>query len=127
MAPAGKTHKNPLKNLHTTSTLKFVAKLERKLAKNERISVGTMTLLRPLLSARKPQKCELTIMPIDDMPLRTPLFCVVSERSHSAMGNTKLIPAERTKVCMNMHDMGFTGNNFMRCIKRVGTLKFFIF
>lgn len=87
--------------------LKLTERLERKLARNERISVGTMTLLRPLLSARKPQKCELTIMPIEDIPLSTPLFCVVSERSHSATGNTKLIPAEEFKNYAGLHDMGF--------------------
>jgi hypothetical protein len=31
---------------------------------------------------------------MDVMPDRTPLCCVVSERSHSATGNTKLMPAE---------------------------------
>lgn len=47
-------------------------------------------------------------MPIDDIPLSTPLFCVVSERSHSATGNTKLIPAEELKKFFTrMHDMGF--------------------
>lgn len=86
------THKNPLKNLQITSIAKFVARLDKSVARNDRINVGTITLLRPLLSAKKPQKCELTIMPIDDIPLSTPLFCVESERSHSATGNTKLMP-----------------------------------
>lgn len=59
--------------------------------------VGTITLLRPLQSARNPQKWELTMIPIDVMPERTPLCCVVRCKSHSATGNTKLIP-EKSRV-----------------------------
>lgn len=91
------THKNPQQNLHTTSISKFIATLERRLEKNARINDGTMIVLRPFSSARKPQKCELTMIPIAVIPDNTPLCWVVSERSHSATGNTKLIPTSTIK------------------------------
>lgn len=67
---------------------------------NERMSVGTMIVLRPLQSARNPQRCELAMIPMDEMPDSTPLCCVVRAKSHSATGNTKLMPMRRElKVC----------------------------
>ena len=67
------THKNPLKNLHTTSIPKLVDKLEKRVEMKDNTSVGTITLFRPLLSAKNPHMCELAIIPIDVTPESTPL------------------------------------------------------
>lgn len=86
------TYKNPVRNLKNTSMVKLVAKLEKNVAMNDRIRVGTMTYFRPRQSDKYPQKYELTIIPIELMPDKTPLFAVVSFKSQSATGNTKLMP-----------------------------------
>lgn len=51
-----------------------------------------MTAFLPLVSARNPQKCELTIIPTDAAADSTPLCSVDNCKSHSATGKTKLIP-----------------------------------
>jgi hypothetical protein len=99
------THKNPLKNLHTTSIPKLVARLDSSVETNDRMSVGTMTDLRPLRSATKPQTCELVMMPMLVMPESTPLCCVVSARSHSATGNTKLMPERHVSRRFSLHQL----------------------
>lgn len=112
------THKNPLKNRHNTSIRKLVAKLENSVEMKESTSVGTMTLLRPLQSARKPHRCELAMMPMDVIPERTPLCCVVSRKSHSATGNTKLIPGKFSFLLRTFHCTFYDGKltkSFERC------------
>lgn len=80
---------------------KLVERLENRLATKDITSVGTMMLLRPLESARNPQKCELVIIPIDVIPERTPLCCVVKRKSHSATGKTKLMPGKMVREILN--------------------------
>lgn len=82
------THKNPARNRKNTNAVKLVARLDKTVAINDRISVGTMTLFRPRESDRNPQMCELAIIPTDVMPDSTPLLAVVSFKSQSATGNT---------------------------------------
>lgn len=71
---------------------------------NDKIKVGTMTFFLPFVSARNPQKCELVMMPIDVTPERTPLCWVVNLRSHSATGNTKLIPEILNFIYLRMYN-----------------------
>lgn len=77
---------------------KLVDKLEKRVEMNDSISVGTIMLFRPLPSERNPHTCELAMMPMDVTPESTPLCCVVSLKSHSATGNTKLIPESHVNV-----------------------------
>lgn len=82
------TYKNPVKNRITVINQKLVVRLERADEAKARNSVGKMIARRPRVSARKPQRCELQMMPANEMALSTPFSLVVSSRSHSATGST---------------------------------------
>lgn len=62
---------------------KFIPKLDIAEHKNDRKRVGTITAFLPFVSAKKPHKCELTIIPIKHTELKIP-FCVgVSDKSQA--------------------------------------------
>lgn len=85
--------------------MKFVAKLEKAVNTNDKNSVGIIIVLLPIVSAKNPQKYILVINPIKTIPLKIPLSCVVSSRSH-ATGIMKLIPiVSRTLVDKIAPDM----------------------
>lgn len=65
--------------------------LDKAVQTNDRKSVGSIIFLLPIVSAKKPHKCELVITPTKAIVLRTP-FSVVVKFSSQATGNTKLIP-----------------------------------
>lgn len=56
-------YKNPLKYRNTTNSQKFVVILDSTVKVNDRNKVGIITLRRPCVSAKKPHKCELDIIP----------------------------------------------------------------
>lgn len=80
-----------MKNLRIIKTVKLVAKLDKAVNTNDIKRVGIITFLLPIVSAKNPQKYILDINPIKTIPLKTPLSCVVSCKSH-ATGIIKLIP-----------------------------------
>lgn len=53
---------------------------------NAKNKVGSIRHRRPLVSARKPHKCDEHIMPINAIPLRIPFSLAVKRRSHSETG-----------------------------------------
>lgn len=63
---------------------KLVMKLEHTVDVNARHSVGMITFRRPWVSARKPHRCELTIIPTNTTALRMPFSRVDKFKSHSA-------------------------------------------
>lgn len=85
------TYKNPFKNLNRTRNQNDFAKLETIVMPKAMSKLGTITDFLPLVSARKPHKCDDTIIPINPIPLRIPLFWFVRFRSHCATGRIKLM------------------------------------
>lgn len=65
--------------------------LDKAVQTNDRKSVGRIIFLLPIVSAKKPHKCELVITPTKAIVLKTPFSVVVKFSSH-ATGKTKLIP-----------------------------------
>lgn len=57
------TYKIPLINLKHNMVQKSMAKLEITVTTKPAINVGLITRFLPLVSAKKPHKCELIIMP----------------------------------------------------------------
>lgn len=82
------THQTPLRNLKMSSVQNELAKLEIMEKTNPRNCVGKMTVFLPLVSAKNPQKCELTMIPTNPIALRTPLSQVSQPRSHCETGRT---------------------------------------
>lgn len=67
-------------------------KLETMVIPKDMKSVGMMTFRRPFVSARKPHKCELAMIPRKAIALNKPLSFVVRFKSHSAIGKMNDIP-----------------------------------
>lgn len=65
-------------------------------------NVGTITVLRPRVSAKKPQKCDEKMIPKNPTPLSTPLSLFDKFRSHCAMGRMKLIETVSRKTHPSM-------------------------
>lgn len=59
---------------------------------NATINVGSITLRLPFVSARKPKKCELQIMPINDTELKRPFSNALKFKSHFDTGITNAQP-----------------------------------
>ena len=53
----------PFKNRSTAKVMKFGDKLERAVTKKPMSNAGCIIRLRPVVSARNPQKCELVMTP----------------------------------------------------------------
>lgn len=81
-----------MKNLKIANTVKLLAKLDKAVNKNDKNSVGAITFFLPLVSPRKPHKCELTIIPINNTVLKI-FFCVVVRSKSHATGSTNPIPS----------------------------------
>lgn len=60
--------------------------------RNAMKSVGRMTLRRPFVSAKKPHKCDVQIMPKKLAAPRMPFSLVVKFKSHCETGKTKVMP-----------------------------------
>lgn len=85
------TYTKPLRNLSRTSNQNDWVKLEMIVNKNAMNNVGTMIIFLPRVSARKPQRCDETIIPMNPTALNKPLFWVVNFKSHSATGKIMLM------------------------------------
>jgi hypothetical protein len=84
-------HKNPFRKRRTTRTLKFDIKLDTIVIPKAMNNVGTITVFLPRVSAKNPQRCEDTMIPMKPTALKTPLSLVVKFKSHCATGKMKLM------------------------------------
>lgn len=71
-------------------------------------NVGSITFFRPCVSARKPQRCELNIIPTNAMADKTPLSFVVKSKSHSATGRIKLMLKVSNKTVLKIDPLSIT-------------------
>lgn len=85
------SYKNPLRNLMRTRNQNDFAKLDITVMPKAMKRVGTMTVFLPFVSARKPQRCDETIIPTKPIALRIPLSCVDRFKSHCATGRMKFM------------------------------------
>lgn len=56
----------PFKNRSKAKVMKFGDKLEQTVTRKPIINAGCIMRLRPVVSARNPQKCELAMTPAKD-------------------------------------------------------------
>lgn len=85
-------YKSPLRNRKKIKrrTLGHSDEIHDKM--NATSNVGNITLRRPFVSARKPKKCELHIIPINETELKRPFSPAVKFKSHLDTGITNAQP-----------------------------------
>lgn len=86
------THKTPFRKRNVVNTTKLFASDEKTVRTNATNKAGCKTRLRPFVSAMKPQKCDVMIIPKNGAAPKMPFSCVVKFKSHCDTGMIKLMP-----------------------------------
>lgn len=81
----------PTNNRVTINIKIFIENADNKAQQKLPVIAIAKTRLRPLVSAKKPHKCELTTMPIYPTEFRNPCSAVDISISHRMYGSTKPI------------------------------------
>lgn len=71
-------------------------------------NVGSITFFLPCVSAKKPHKCELNIIPTNAMADKIPLSFVDKTKSHSATGRIKLMLKVSNKTVLKIDPLSIT-------------------
>lgn len=80
------TYKHPLRKRNTIKRRTLGQSDEMHDRMNATSNVGSITLRRPLVSARKPKMCDEQIMPINEIALNRPFSPAVKFKSHFDTG-----------------------------------------
>lgn len=90
-----------MKNLRIIKQVKFDAKLDKTVHVNDKNKVGRIILLLPFVSAKKPHRCALDIIPKIEIPPKSPFSDDVKFSSHIT-GRIKLIVNVSNRVAVNI-------------------------
>lgn len=79
----------PTKNRKKINRIALIVNADKRALISAHVAVNRMTFLRPQVSAKKPQKCELTTIPRNAIDEINPCSVVVIFKSQKAYGRTK--------------------------------------
>ncbi|KAL5275749.1 hypothetical protein ACFFRR_001539 [Megaselia abdita] len=80
---------------------KVVAKLDSNENTKPKSNDGSKVFFLPVVSARNPQKCPLTTIPMKLMAVSTPLCSIVQFISHCETGITKITLDDSKYICVS--------------------------